>query len=176
MHLSCDEAAQRQTAPGSQSDPRGRRKVQADARAQSSRAWRSSAASTTARAVMFTSRRTVAEGVRMCTAFAAPSRMGPMDTPSPLAVFTKLKAMLAASRFGITIRLASPLRVESGWTLLRISMRRAESACISPSHSRSGRLLFRISRAAFILRAEAERELPKLEEHTSELQSPLNLV
>ena len=39
----------------------------------------------TARAEMFTSRRTVALGVRMCTGFAVPSRIGPTVMPSPWA-------------------------------------------------------------------------------------------
>ena len=52
---------------------------------------------------MFTSRRTLADGVRMCTGRAAPSRIGPIVTPPPAAVFSRLKAMLAASSVGITI-------------------------------------------------------------------------
>ncbi len=39
-------------------------------------------ASTTVSAVMLTIRRTVADGVRMCTGFATPSRIGPSVTPA----------------------------------------------------------------------------------------------
>src|SRR6185503_8782092 len=58
---------------------------------------RGAPASTTASAVMFTIRRTVAEGVTMCTARAAPSRIGPIVTPSAEVVFSRLNAMFAAS-------------------------------------------------------------------------------
>jgi FAD/FMN-containing dehydrogenase len=46
-------------------------------------ACRSIAQSTTVSAVMLTMRRTVAEGVRMFTGFATPSRIGPSVTPAP---------------------------------------------------------------------------------------------
>src|ERR1700741_2605513 len=51
---------------------------------------RSDTASTTHRAVMLTMRRTVADGVRMCTGRAQPSRIGPTAMPLPAAVFTRL--------------------------------------------------------------------------------------
>ena len=96
------------------------------------------AAPTTASAVRLTSRRTVAEGVAISTVFCAPSRIGPMVTPSPPVIFSRLNEMFAASRFGITSRFASPFSVESGWTWLRMASDRAASPCISPSTSRSG--------------------------------------
>ena len=70
----------------------------------------SCAALPTASAVMLTTRRTVAEGVRMCAGRAAPSRIGPTVTPWPPVIFSTLKRMLAASRFGQISRLASPLQ------------------------------------------------------------------
>ena len=47
-------------------------------------------ASATVNAVMLTMRRTVAEGVRMCTGWAAPSSTGPMAMPPPAVVFSRL--------------------------------------------------------------------------------------
>lgn len=47
-------------------------------------------ASATVSAVMLTMRRTVAEGVRMCTGLAAPSNTGPIAMPPPAAVFSRL--------------------------------------------------------------------------------------
>ena len=75
----------------------------------------------------------------------------------------RLKEMLAASRLGITSRLASPLRRESGCSLSRISTDNAASPCISPSTLRLGQVACRISHARRILRADAELELPKFE-------------
>ena len=46
-------------------------------------ACRCTLTSTTVSAVMLTIRRTVADGVRMCTGFAMPSRIGPSVTPPP---------------------------------------------------------------------------------------------
>ncbi len=63
---------------------------------------------------MFTSRRTVAEAVRMCAGFAAPSRIGPTVTPWPPVIFSTLNRMFAASRLGSTSRLAEPVSVVSG--------------------------------------------------------------
>src|SRR3954463_11843176 len=51
---------------------------------------RAETASTTHSAVMLTMRRTVADGVRMCTGRAQPSSTGPMATPLPAAVLTTL--------------------------------------------------------------------------------------
>src|SRR5262245_1909412 len=99
---------------------------------------RSKPASTAASAVMFTMRRALAVGVRMCTALAAPSRIGPTVMPSPPATFRMLNAILAASTFGMMRRLASVLRREPGNTLSRIGFESAASPCISPSTSRSG--------------------------------------
>ena len=48
------------------------------------------AASTTAKVVIFTIRRGVADGVRICTGFAAPNKIGPIAIPLPAAVFSKL--------------------------------------------------------------------------------------
>lgn len=45
---------------------------------------------TTVKAVMFTMRHTVADGVRMFTGAAQPSSMGPMATLLPAAVFSRL--------------------------------------------------------------------------------------
>ena len=47
-------------------------------------------ASTAASAVMLTMRRTLATGSRMCTGFAAPSRMGPTVMPLLAAIFRRL--------------------------------------------------------------------------------------
>ena len=73
-----------------------------------------SAASATASAVMLTMRRTVALGVKMCTGRAAPSSTGPTVTPWPPVIFSTLKRMLAASKFGSTSKFAAPLSVVSG--------------------------------------------------------------
>src|SRR5438034_4219221 len=108
---------------------------------------------------MLTTRRTVADGVRMCTGRAAPSRIGPMVTPPPEAVFSRLKAMFAASSVGITRRFASPRNRERGNTRRRISSESAASPCISPSASSWG-----------------ARSAMRSEEHTSELQSHSDLV
>src|SRR5881628_1040352 len=71
----------------------------------------------TVTAVMLTTRRTVADGVRMCTGRAAPSRIGPMVTPPPPAVLSRLNEMFAASRFGMMRRFASPRSFELGRAL-----------------------------------------------------------
>src|SRR5689334_7347861 len=63
---------------------------------------RCDAASTVASAVMLTMRRTVDDGVRMCTGCAAPSRMPPTVMPPPAAMRNRLYEMFAASTFGIT--------------------------------------------------------------------------
>src|SRR3989338_4700447 len=99
---------------------------------------RCAAASTTVSSVILTMRRTVAEGVRICTGRATPSRMGPTVMPSPAAVLSRLKAMLAASSVGITSRFASPFNRALGKTRSRISCDSAASPCISPSTSRPG--------------------------------------
>jgi hypothetical protein len=51
---------------------------------------RAAFASATVNAVMLMMRRTVAEGVRMCTGCAAPSSTGPIAMPPPAAVFNRL--------------------------------------------------------------------------------------
>src|SRR5882672_7181816 len=51
--------------------------------------WRLEFASRTTSAVMLMMRRTVAEGVRMCTGLAAPSRIGPIATLFPAAVLSR---------------------------------------------------------------------------------------
>jgi hypothetical protein len=51
---------------------------------------RAAEASATVSAVMLTMRRTVAEGVRMCTGWAAPSSTGPIAMPPPAAVLSRL--------------------------------------------------------------------------------------
>ena len=51
---------------------------------------RAALASATVSAVMLTMRRTVAEGVRMCTGCAAPSSTGPIAMPPPAATFSRL--------------------------------------------------------------------------------------
>ena len=58
--------------------------------------------------------RTLADGVRMCTGRAAPSRIGPTVTPPPLAVLSRLKEMFAASSVGMISRFASPFSREAG--------------------------------------------------------------
>jgi hypothetical protein len=67
---------------------------------------------------MLMMRRTVAVAVRICTGLAEPSSMGPMVMPSPAAVLSRLKAMLAASRVGKISRLASVLHLGVGEDLL----------------------------------------------------------
>ena len=62
---------------------------------------------------MFSTRRTVAAGVRMCAVPAAPIKMGPTVTPPLVVVFSTLYKMLAASKLGQTNKLAEPLRVLS---------------------------------------------------------------
>ena len=47
-------------------------------------------ASVTVSAVMLTMRRTVVDGVRMCTGAAAPNKIGPTATLLPAAVFSRL--------------------------------------------------------------------------------------
>ena len=54
------------------------------------RLQRAALASATVRAVMLTTRRTVADGVRMCAGLAAPSSTGPIAMPPPAAVFSRL--------------------------------------------------------------------------------------
>ena len=56
---------------------------------------------------MFTMRRTVAEGVRMCTGFAAPSSIGPTVMPSPEAVFKKVECDVG----GVEIRHHQEIRL-----------------------------------------------------------------
>ncbi len=51
---------------------------------------RAAFASATVKAVMLMMRRTVADGVRMCTGWAAPSSTGPIAMPPPAAVFSRL--------------------------------------------------------------------------------------
>src|SRR6185503_1564903 len=128
---------------------------------------RLSCASTTATAGMLMMRRTVALGVRMCTGRAAPSRIGPMVMPAPPTTFRRLKEMLAASIPGIISRLASPFSRELGKLALRTSSDSAESACISPSTSRSGNWARMIDSASRIFNAEGASLEPKLECETS---------
>ena len=56
----------------------------------SGRCQRAALASATVSAVMFTIRRTVADGVSTCTGSAAPSSTGPMAMPPPAAVLSRL--------------------------------------------------------------------------------------
>src|SRR4029453_1231764 len=65
-------------------------------------------ASTTVSAVMLTILRTVADGVKMCTALATPSKMGPSVTPPPDDDLSRLNAMFAASTVGMMRRFACP--------------------------------------------------------------------
>src|SRR3546814_7264854 len=103
--------------------------------------------------------------------------------------------MLAASRVGITSRLAAPFSLEFGKIRLRMPASMAASPCISPSTSMSGASSCRRARAARILSAEGLSAVPKLEcdssatfgwipkrrtsarseEHTSELQSLMRI-
>src|SRR3982751_3416049 len=74
---------------------RGRRRFLSDRRVGSvvgisARDQRAAFASATVSAVMLTMRRTVADGVRMCTGFAAPSSTGPIAMPPPAAVLSRL--------------------------------------------------------------------------------------
>ncbi len=111
-------------------------------------------APTAAIAVMLTTRRTVADEVRMCTGRAAPSRIGPMVTPFPAVALSTLKRMFAASRLGITSMFAEPLRVVCGRNDVRISSDSAVSPWSSPSHSTSGACAVKSEYAARIFRAE----------------------
>ena len=63
-------------------------------------------AQATAKAVMLSTRRTVAAGVRMCAVAAVPISTGPTVTPPLVVVLSTLYKMLAASRLGHTSRLA----------------------------------------------------------------------
>src|SRR5665647_2815630 len=118
------------------------------------------AALATASAVMFTMRRTVAEGLRTCTEEAAPSRMGPTVTPCPLVILSTLKRMLAASRFGQISTLASPLSLLSIRAVRRMSSDKAASPCSSPSHSTSGAIWQNSSCARRILTADLRLDEP----------------
>src|SRR6218665_403040 len=71
------------------------------------------AALATASAVMFSTRRTVAAGVRMQAVAATPIRIGPTVTPPLVVVLSTLYRMLAASMFGQISRLAESVSVES---------------------------------------------------------------
>ena len=75
----------------------------------SARRW----ASTTLSAVMLTMPRAVTDGVRTCAGRAVPSSIGPTCSPSA-AVFSRLKAMLAASRFGRSAGWPHPSAASSG--------------------------------------------------------------
>src|SRR6218665_3371311 len=66
-----------------------------------------------ASAVMFSTRRTVAAGVRMQAVAATPIRIGPTVTPPLVVVLSTLYRMLAASMFGQISRLAESVSVES---------------------------------------------------------------
>ncbi len=116
---------------------------------------------------MFTMRRTLAFGVRMWTGFAAPSRIGPTVIPPPAATLSMLKAMFAASTFGIISRLASVLRRESANTSSRTVFESAASPCISPSTARSGARAPTRASASRIFWADGASELPKLEWESS---------
>ena len=112
---------------------------------------------------MLTIRRTVADGVRMCTGALAPSRMGPIVTPWPPVIFSTLNRMLAASRFGQISTLAAPLSVESGSSVSRSSSLNAASPCSSPSAATSGMRSTNRSRAARIFFADGRWLLPNIE-------------
>ena len=99
----------------------------------------------------------------MCTGRAAPSRIGPIVMPSPAAVFSRLKAILAASSVGMIRRFASSFRRERGKFASRSPASRAESPCISPSISSSGASARISSSAARIFCAEGASLVPKLE-------------
>ena len=112
---------------------------------------------------MLTIRRTVADGVRMFTGFATPSRIGPSVTPPPEETLSRLNEMFAASTVGITSRFASPLRREFGNAPMRTSSESAASPCISPSISRSGSCAFTSASARRIFAADGWSLVPKLE-------------
>ena len=116
---------------------------------------------------MLTMRRTVADGVTMCTGRAAPSSIGPMVTPPPEAVLSRLKEMLAESSVGMIRRFASPLILLRGNTLRRISSESAASPCISPSISRSGARCTISARARRIFSAEGMLIEPKFDAESS---------
>lgn len=63
---------------------------------------------------MFNTRRVVAVGVKICTGFAAPSKIGPIVTLLPDVAFNRLNEMFAASRFGMINKFAEPLKLELG--------------------------------------------------------------
>ena len=66
------------------------RRISADQMSVQLLTQRAALASATASAVMLMMRRTVADGVRMCTGWAAPSSTGPIAMPPPAAVFSRL--------------------------------------------------------------------------------------
>ena len=74
----------------------------------------------------------------MFAGLATPSSMGPIAMLLPAVAFSRLYEMFAASSVGHTSKLASPVTVENGMIDLRIASSTAQSACISPSTSRSG--------------------------------------
>ena len=90
-----------------------------------------------------------------------------MVTPPPEAVFSRLKAMFAASSVGITRRFASPRNRERGNTRRRISSESAASPCISPSASSWGARSAMSCSARRILAAEGMSTEPKLEADSS---------
>ena len=122
---------------------------------QSSDVCRSTLASTTVSAVMLTMRRTVADGVRMCTGCAAPSRIGPIVTPSPDGGLQQVERDVGGieRRHDQQVRLALQPRV-AGTRAMRISSYSAASPCISPSTSRSGSRALISGSASRILRAD----------------------
>ena len=68
----------------------GKIKLDQRLRRPSTSTQRAALASATVNAVMLTMRRTVADGVRMCTGLAAPSSTGPIAMPPPAAVLSRL--------------------------------------------------------------------------------------
>ena len=58
-------------------------------------------------------RRAVADGVKICTGLSAPSKIGP-KAAEPVAVFSQLKAILAASNVGKISKFAAPFKVLNG--------------------------------------------------------------
>ena len=100
---------------------------------------RGALASATASAVMLTMRRTVADGVRMCTGRAAPSRIGPMVTPPPRGGLQQVEGDVGGveRRHDEQVGFAAQPRV-AGTRRRRISSDSAASPCISPSTSSSG--------------------------------------
>ena len=112
-------------------------------------------ASTDVSAVMLTMRRTVADGVRMCTGFATPSRIGPERHAAARRDLEQVERDVRGveRRHDEQVRLALEPRVREHATC-RTSSASAASPCISPSTSRSGSIALTSASASRIFVAD----------------------